>query len=247
FFGGGGGITNHGTLTVANSTLSGNSAFNIGFSSRLGGAISNDGTLTVANSTLSGNSGDDGGGILNNGTLTVTASTFSGNSVGIFNTRSATLVNTTVANSTSGGGDLSSSDGGTFSGQNNLIGDGSFLSSLTNSISGNPLLSPLGNYGGPTQTFALLSGSPAFNAGDNAFADALGFDQRGPGFLRIKFGTVDIGAYEQQNQSPVAGAGGPYVVAEGGSLTLDASASFDADGDPLTDYTWDVNGDNVFG
>lgn len=45
---------------------------------------------------------------------------------------------------------------------------------------------------------------------------------------------------------PVAAAGGPYTVAEGGSLTLDATGSFDRDGDPLS-YVWDVNGDGVFG
>ena len=32
----------------------------------------------------------------------------------------------------------------------------------------NPLLAPLGNYGGPTQTMALLPGSPAIDAGNNA-------------------------------------------------------------------------------
>ncbi len=65
----GGGISNSGTLTVSNSTFSGNSAASIG------GGISNDGTLTVSNSTLSGNSATVGGGILNVGTLTVSNST----------------------------------------------------------------------------------------------------------------------------------------------------------------------------
>ena len=48
------------------------------------------------------------------------------------------------------------------------------------------------------------------------------------------------------NTPPAANAGGPYAVAEGGSLTLDASASADEDGDALT-YSWDVNGDGAFG
>ena len=60
----------------------------------------------------------------------------------------------------------------------NLIGDGSDASGLTDGINGNqvgtavspinPLLGPLQDNGGPTQTRALLAGSPALNAGDPA-------------------------------------------------------------------------------
>ena len=39
------------------------------------------------------------------------------------------------------------------------------VNSSYNLIGGNPMLAPLGNYGGPTQTMALLPGSPAINAG----------------------------------------------------------------------------------
>ena len=42
---------------------------------------------------------------------------------------------------------------------------------------------------------ALLSGSPAIDAGDNT--DAPSFDQRGPGFPRIVSGIIDIGAFEK--------------------------------------------------
>ncbi|MGI8687136.1 MAG: hypothetical protein ACR2M3_01030, partial [Thermomicrobiales bacterium] len=52
---GGGILNNGGTLTVTNSTLSGNSATN-------GGGIYNNGTLTVTNSTFSGNSATNDGG-----------------------------------------------------------------------------------------------------------------------------------------------------------------------------------------
>ena len=44
---------------------------------------------------------------------------------------------------------------------------------------------------------------------------------------------------------PVADAGGPYTVDEGSTVTLDASASHDADGDTLS-YEWDFDDDGVF-
>ena len=81
---GGGGIANfYGTLTLTNSTVSGNySAYLLG-----GGGVYNLGTATLTHSTVSGNIGDVGGGVfnggghvLNRGTLTLTNSTVSGNS-----------------------------------------------------------------------------------------------------------------------------------------------------------------------
>jgi hypothetical protein len=71
----GGGVYNHGTLTITSCTLSGNGAMS-------GGAIYNDllATLTVTGCTLSGNGADFGGGIYNLGTLTITSCTLSGNS-----------------------------------------------------------------------------------------------------------------------------------------------------------------------
>ena len=56
----------------------------------------------------------------------------------------------------------------TFNGAYDLIGDGSNLASFSHALQGDPLLAPLGDYGGPTQTLALLPGSPAINAGDPA-------------------------------------------------------------------------------
>jgi hypothetical protein len=111
---GAGTIINPGTLTVTNSTFSGNSG---GFR---GGAIDNEGGLvTVTNSTFSDNSADFGGGaIFNRGTLRVTNSTFSGNHAADIGgalflapgefleiTTEATITNTTFSgNSASSGG-----------------------------------------------------------------------------------------------------------------------------------------------
>ena len=208
---GGGGIYNSGTLTVSNSTLSDNTA------GEVGGGIYNSGTLTVSNSTLSDNTaglfdGGGGGGILNAGTLTVSNSTLADNSAGAggvgggianVSALSATLKNTIVAESTSGGDLYTVIDPGygEFSGSNDLIGDGSYLSSLTNSIQGNPLLAPLGNYGGPTQTMALLPGSPAIGTGQT---EPGATDQRGA--LRSNSGPSDIGAFQTEGYSLTAGS-----------------------------------------
>ncbi|MBK8022884.1 MAG: hypothetical protein IPK19_15995 [Chloroflexi bacterium] len=61
----------------------------------------------------------------------------------------------------------------------------------------NPLLDVLADNGGPTETHALLPGSPAINSGNNAKAQdhtgaTLTTDQRGSGFLRINNATVDM-------------------------------------------------------
>jgi hypothetical protein len=72
----------------------------------------------------------------------------------------------------------------------------------------NPNLGPLQNNGGPTLTMAPQPGSPALDAGSNAVVTATNFgdppftDQRGPGFVRISNGTVDLGAIELQVSPP---------------------------------------------
>ena len=120
-----------------------------------------------------------------------------------------TLDNTIVALNTSGSGATPDDIAGTVSlaSAYNLIGTGG-SGGLSNGVNGNqvgvadPGLGPLAYYGGPTQTIALLPGSPAIDAGSNALAvdpstgQPLTTDQRGPGFVRIYNGTVDIGAYE---------------------------------------------------
>lgn len=115
----GGGIYNApgATLTVTNSTISGNSA------TAEGGGIYNDAgaTLTLSGSTVNGNTGSDGAGIYNQrGSLTVTSSTISGNSAtaeggGIYNqVGTLTMTNSTLSGNSAntGGGGIASS--GTF-------------------------------------------------------------------------------------------------------------------------------------
>ena len=245
----GGGISNDGTLTVVNSTITGN------VTSFGGAGISNGGILTVIGSTISDNSASKGGGgIRNPGTLTVINSTISGNTAvrkggGVLNDSDgvATITNTTITNNQSahlGGagicvhcGDSSDDDlilqntivagntdgtnGNDVRGEvdpssfNNLIGDGSNMTGIVNTSQGNqigdsgspidPKLGPLTDNGGPTQTHALLGGSPALEAGDDCVLTldgcssgnpAITTDQRG--VARPQGNHVDIGAFELQ-------------------------------------------------
>ena len=201
-----------GKLTITNSTLSNNiaSGSDIFLPSGWGGGILSVNQITVANSTFSNNSAPApmsvGGGIFIHGSGTIINSTLSGNSAGdgagilIDADASLTLSNTIVANShySSGGHDCALYNTSP-TGTNNLIEDGSCLASL----SGDPQLGPLADNGGPTQTFALLAGSPAIDAGDDptcAGSPINNLDQRG--VSRPQGTHCDIGAYEYLASSP---------------------------------------------
>ncbi|WP_197278754.1 choice-of-anchor Q domain-containing protein, partial [Pseudanabaena sp. 'Roaring Creek'] len=214
----GGGIYGSGVVTLTNSTVSGNTAVNNG------GGIYDISAVTLTNSTVSGNTAAaDGGGIWgsNGGTIansTITNNTAdadnngTGNGGGIFrNSSTFTIRNSIIAGNFDLGlqaPDLASNTAGVgfANGGNNLIGanDGFAATFPTSSLIGtianpiNPQLAPLGNYGGTTQTHALLPNSPALDAGNNANAP-VGNDQRGA--TRIFGGTVDIGAFESQGFS----------------------------------------------
>ncbi len=216
----GGGICNRGTLNVSHSTFStnnasfggaivdiaggnatiGGSTFVGNHANASGGAIDNTdgGILTVTNSTFSGNSAGTGfgGGIINfNGTVTIRNSTFSGNSStsggGICNGATLHMINTILANSPSGGDCVNL--GTIATNLANLIEDGS----CSPALSGDPNLGSLGDNGGPTETHALLAGSPAIDAGDDdacAAAPVNDLDQRG--VSRAQGARCDIGAFE---------------------------------------------------
>ena len=166
------------------------------------------GILTIINSTISGNQSDSGGGVEK-----FSYSPLSG-------ARPFTLANSLIAGNPArvapeiangasyccGVGDVESANN--LFGANGNAGITGFTPGPTDivpSVSLAQILAPLNNNGGPTDTHALVAGSPAIDAGnpsgcrDNA-GMLLPTDQRG--FLRPddgnNDGTVrcDIGAYE---------------------------------------------------
>jgi hypothetical protein len=218
--GDGGGIYNQsGTLNVTRSTFSGNSATggsgvgsNTVGGGGVGGAISNGGALTVTNSTLSGNSAT--GGIFGSGGG-ISASAGSVKSSIIANNTARTANPDVFGSFTSQGfnligkndGAATSFPAGNPNANNDIVGTGA--------APVDPKLDPGGgkNNGGPTQTVALLFGSPAIDKGTSAgLTGNLSSDQRGTGFPRTfddpatpnatgGDGT-DIGAFELQTVAP---------------------------------------------
>jgi hypothetical protein len=184
----GGGVFNRGTLTLVNSTLSGNSA---GLN---GGGVFNLGTLTLANSTVSGNTANRGGGMLNSyGTLTLANSTLSGNRAydeggGVFNNYGAvTLVHSTLSgNSAYDGGGIYNNGSltianSTLSGNSGCCGGGIYnngsLTIANSTLSGNVAIYNGGgvfNYGSLTLVNSTLSGNSAGSEGggvSNEYSD----------------------------------------------------------------------------
>jgi hypothetical protein len=188
FAGGGGGILNYGVLTLNRCTLVGNS------SEFAGGIMNFYGILVVNESTLTGNSGSFGGGIVNfEGAVTVNQSTLTGNTDpsgkagGLYDYDQAGSI--TLFNSIVAGNSLPNT-----SGFNSYIGTTSGIAVQTgiNLTNGNPLLAPLGNYGGPTPTMPPLPGSPAIDGCTNGTTFTT--DQRGyPRYVGL---APDIGAVE---------------------------------------------------
>jgi len=175
---GGGILCNSGTLTLTNSTISGNSAVG-GGGGIIDGAVA---TITINQCTITGNTSTNGGGGIQ------------------LENSTANIKNTILADNSGGGGN-------NFSGGGSLNSQGYNLENETEAgftapgdlQNANANLAALADNGGPTQTHALQPGSDAIDAipeGGTGYNGAPATDQRG--IPRPQGDNCDIGAYEAE-------------------------------------------------
>jgi CSLREA domain-containing protein len=254
-----------GTLTVNNCTFAnnlaagGNGANNPDFGggnggAGQGGAISSLGTMTLTACTLSGNTGT--GGNAGTGNATVNNGQPGKGSGGITSTGNSTVRNSISAGNIGNHGGGTDADGTFTSSGYNLIGIGAGSTGFTAAsdqvgTTASPLNAKLGalaNNGGPTQTMALLTGSPAIDKGSST---SLNTDQRGSGFVRpsedqtianaIGGDGSDIGAFEVQVPPPLVSniqfSTSSYSVNEGaGFATISVTRTGDTSSSVTIDY-----------
>jgi hypothetical protein len=229
--------------------------FSANSASSTGGGMDNESSSSavLTNTVFSGNSADYGGGIYNSWSLLNLAdSTISGNSAAhygaLYNDSSTppAVTNSIIwGNPTDNGSTIYSIYGlnavysdieGGFTGTGNLDIDPQFVAGDLHLAPGSPCIDSGDNDVLPADTSDI--------DGDGNNSEALPIDlDGGP---RISGSVVDMGAYEAQLAAPpVANAGGPSVVNEGESLTLDASNSSDPSG-AIVSYDWDLNADGLY-
>jgi CSLREA domain-containing protein len=179
-----------GTVTLANSTVTGNTASVSGGGIYLNGAAS---VLNVVNSTIGGNAAPAGTGVhVDRGTATLTHTTLAD---GLFTDTGATPGVTTLRGTIVGG----CAGGAPVSHGANLDPSASCgLAGAGDRPGADPLLGPLQNNGGPTDTRLPAPGSPALDAVAGCPPPAT--DQRG--IPRPQVSACDIGAAEVVAAAP---------------------------------------------
>jgi hypothetical protein len=226
--GAGGAVFNTGTLEVNASTLAFDAAGAGGAGGARdpgpgapgglggsGGAVANSGTLTMLNSTVYGSMfgeggaggpdngragapGNTGGILATGGTATLRYLTVASDAGDLTTAGGAvTLNDTIVASSTSGANCVGTI--GEEGGYNLDSAESCGLSLSTDKSAVEPNLGPLAANGGPTETLALLPGSPAIDAGGTTMTGCPSVDQRGTARPdEAGDAGCDIGAYESQ-------------------------------------------------
>ncbi|CAH0998942.1 hypothetical protein LEM8419_00237 [Neolewinella maritima] len=200
----GGGIANNtgGTLTLLQSTVSGNQG------GLAGGGIANDGTMEIVNSTIAMNNARGGGGFAqatHSASLTITGTIIAQNSANLAR-------------------DFATVAGMVTSNGYNLIGEdlfNQFPATATDKENVPAALFPLADNGGMTMTHALRCVSPAVDMGDPDDESVDQIDQAVFGARR------DIGSFERQSacgqNAPAVAAGEPTTASTsttGGTLSV---------------------------
>jgi uncharacterized protein YjbI with pentapeptide repeats len=199
----GAGIFNEGTLTLRDSTVSGNTAANEG------GGLNNQGTATISNTTIEGNTALRGSAIASRSAVNVTHSTIVRNvstsspwstlqrSSGTFDVSWSIIAD----NRRSNGSAAMTCSGTVNLRDTNLVSSTAGCTTVGTVLTGGPFVGPLQDNGGPTPTAAPFDGSPAVDAiaVDSAGRCVSGAtaDQRGT--ARPSGPGCDLGALEVAN------------------------------------------------
>jgi Fibronectin type III domain len=252
-YGGGGLFTRSGTVTGTGLTFQddGPDASNGGAAYLLGGTV----LLTNVTVVGSGSPSGVGGGIVNSGAmLTLINDTFSGNVRGSIDTEQGAT--TSVGNTIIGAGFSDNVNYGCVAaGQGDDVSGNTSTAAITTDLGSNidqdghcglsgpgdqtdvdPELAPIANNGGPTLTQALLAGSPALGAANEANCPTT--DQRG----ELRASPCDIGAFEAQFPPVVSDVSVPSVTQTSGTIDF----SIDPEG-PDTTYVIDYGLTSTYG
>ena len=195
----GGGIDIDAPTTITQSTITGNTA------SATGGGITSDATLVIDNSTVTANSAPKGGGLWSSKTATVRGSTISANQAttnnggGIYRSAGTLTVSGSIVAANTAGTGSNCYGGPTFSGTNIVPTTAGCSPTGAAVLTVDPMLGPLTDNGGPTQTQRPATGSPAFDAyaaSGTPAACVTATDQRGVARPQPTGGKCDVGAVE---------------------------------------------------
>src|SRR6202035_1054802 len=226
---------------IESSTLSNNTA-------KGGGAVDGTAPITVINSTLTENTAENDGGAFEVSRTTLINDTITGNKCGNGSVCGGGVNAIKLPETLEGGFAISARDtilAGNIDGNgalNNCLALNGWVEATTGAtgpnlengtdckfksrggLEGDPLLSPLGDNGGPTPTMLPASGSPAINTGKNCAAQ----DQRGHA-RPTPAGPCDIGAVELGAEAPaptVTGIAPPSGTTTGGTQVTIKGSGF---------------------